>query len=67
MLMKMLQMAIHLSIKQKLVGKTPERLHQPDPDQTGNQLSRAPVPALNIKSLFHSNILAIFRDFLIYH
>ena len=30
----MLQMANHLNIKQKIVGKTPEKLHQPDPDQT---------------------------------
>ena len=60
----MLQMAIHLSIKQKLVGKTPERLHRPDPDQTGNQLSRAPVPALNIKITIPLKYFSNFQRFL---
>ena len=62
--MKTLQMANHLNIKQKIVGKTPERLHQPDPDQTGNQLSRAPVPALNIKITIPLKYFSNFQRFL---
>ena len=49
----------------KIVGKTPERPEQPDPDEDGNQ-TKPPVPALNVKLLCHSNILAIFGDFLMY-
>ena len=52
--------------KTKIVGKPPERSPRPDTNQAGNQPLRPPVLSLNF-GVFHSNILAIFRDFLIYH
>ena len=45
--MIMFQMVNHLFIKQ-IVGKTPQRLAQPDPDADGNPQPRPPVPALNV-------------------
>ena len=54
-----------LKYKTRIVGKTPQRPAQPDKDQDGNQEPQPPVPALNLKSLFYTNIVLIFGDFLI--
>ena len=54
-----------LKYKTRIVGKTPQRPAQPDKDQDGNQEPQPPVPALNLKSLFYTNIVVIFGDFLI--
>ena len=61
MLMSMFQMENHLSIEK--IRRKPERSPQPQNPGDIDQPAQQPVPA---KSLFHSNIFAIFGTLLVY-
>ena len=53
--------------KTKIVGKTSRRPERPGNEEDADGPQQSAVLTLNVKSLFHSNMLVIFGDFLIYH
>ena len=50
--------------KTKIVGGTSERLPQPGNPRDLDRQAQPPLSFFNVKSLFHSNIFAIFGDLL---
>ena len=56
-----------LNYKTKIVGNSPERPEQPDPDQNGNQPPELPVPDLSFENSIQLKCPTNFGDLLICH